>query len=326
MDWKLWSGSDADWDAGISVFSHASFTQSSAWAEFQRTLGREVVRLSDGVGFCQLVLVKKTVGSYWLAQRGPVGGDMHVFIIQAPSLLPKGAWFIRIEPVLGSNSDQGVPSVLIRKKSHDPSVTRVLDLSKNESDLLADMHHKTRYNIRVAEKHGVEVFESDSIEEFLALQKDTASRDGFAPQSDTYIRRQFETLGARGLVTVLVAQKNGQPLAANFMIGFGDTATYLYGASSSEHRNIMSPFMLHWEAIKWAKKKGYRWYDFWGCNPESPAHPDFKPDWEGITRFKAGWGGQSLEYPGTYDIPLRPALYQASQKLLLGRLQMRFRT
>lgn len=307
MDWKLWQGSDQDWDAIISAFPHASFAQSSAWAHFQHALGRKVIRISNGKGFCQLVLVKKTVGSYWLAQRGPVGEMIPSGIGE---LLPDNAWFIRIEPV-----DQNPSSNFLRRASHDPAVTRLLDLSKSEEDLLGEMHSKTRYNIRVAEKHGLAVYETADTDEFLALQKDTASRDGFSAQSDAYVRKQFEHLKVDGVATVLIVGKSNEPLAANFMLGYGDTATYLYGASSSAHRNLMAPYYLHWEAIKWAKKQGYRWYDFWGCNPESEASLDYKKSWEGISRFKAGWGGNIVEYPGTFDLPLRPALYRLARKL-----------
>ncbi len=305
MEWKLWKGSDAEWDAIVSKFPHTSFSQSSAWAELQRALGRDVIRVAASkanqphVAVCQLALIKKTIGSFWLAQRGPIGG---LFDESISKLLPGSAWFIRIEP------DQKPPASFRRRASFDPSVSRLLDLSKTEEKLLADMHQKTRYNIRVAEKNGVTITESNNVDDFLLLQNDTASRDGFTAQSDDYVRKQYKIL-EKNLATILIADKDREPLAANFLIAYGDTVTYLYGASSSQNRSLMAPYLLHWESIKWAKQNGYRWYDFWGCNPESKDHPDYKESWEGISRFKAGWGGELIEYPGTYDVPLKKIFY-----------------
>ena len=300
MNWSIWKGSDTEWDAIVSSFEYAQFAQSSVWKDFQKSLGRDVVRITNGQAACQLAHIKKMFGSYWLAQRGPVGG---VCSEEMKTLLPENAWFVRVEP------DQNPSSMFLRRPAHDPSVTRLLDLSPSEEVLLDQMHPKTRYNIKVAEKHGITIRESDSIDTFLLLQRDTARRDRFMAQSDSYIRKQFDILKRAGMATLLVAESDGTPLAANFMLTFGDTATYLYGASSSTHRNLMAPYLLHWQAIRWAKAQGLRRYDFWGCNPESKEHPDYKKSWDGISRFKAGWGGKLVELPGTFDLPLRPTLY-----------------
>ncbi len=316
MEWKIWQGSDQDWDKAISAFEYAQFAQSSAWKSFQENLGRKVVRVSDGVGFCQLVLVKKAIGSFWLAKRGPVGGDLGAFAKQVPVLLPGSAWFVRLEPVpLLEATSFNAPSSFLRRPSHDPSVTRLLDIVSSEEELLAQMHHKTRYNIRVAEKHEVMIRIDDSVDTFLNLQRDTAKRDRFDAQSDMYVSKQFTALHKAGAATVLIAEKDGQPLAANFLLTFGDTVTYLYGASSSDKRQLMAPYVLHWASILWAKSNGYRFYDFWGVNPDNKAHPDFKKAWDGISRFKSGWGGAVIELPGTYDIPIKNLFYKIGKAI-----------
>jgi lipid II:glycine glycyltransferase (peptidoglycan interpeptide bridge formation enzyme) len=98
------------------------------------------------------------------------------------------------------------------------------------------------------------------------------------------------------------------------MIYFGDTATYLHGASSRERRELMAPHLLHWTAMMDAKSWGFRTYDFWGVAPEGvEGH-----SWAGITRFKRGFGGKYVAYPGTYDVPVDRfwyGLYAATQKL-----------
>ncbi|MCE9586518.1 peptidoglycan bridge formation glycyltransferase FemA/FemB family protein [Candidatus Uhrbacteria bacterium] len=316
MKWKLWKGSDQEWDAIISAFPYAQFAQSSAWKDFQKSLGRDVVRVSDGESFCQLTHIKKTIGSFWLAQRGPVGVDSGDFAEKIAPLLPDSPWFIRFEPVPPLHSAFSIlHSSLLRRPSHDPSITRLLNVAATEEEILAQMHHKTRYNIRVAQKHDIMIREADSIDEFLLLQRDTAKRDRFSAQSDAYVRKQFDFLKKEGMAGILIAEKDGVPLAANFMLAYGDTATYLYGASSSTDRQLMAPYLLHWESILWAKRSGRRYYDFWGVNSDDKSHPDFKKAWDGISRFKAGWGGVQIELPGTYDFPIKSLLYNLGRSI-----------
>jgi len=86
-------------------------------------------------------------------------------------------------------------------------------------------------------------------------------------------------------------------------IAYGDTVTYLYGASSSQERQRMAPYALQWGAIQAAKQEGYAYYDLWGCNPTLRSNSYFKKSWEGISRFKQGWGGELVELMGTWDLP-----------------------
>jgi lipid II:glycine glycyltransferase (peptidoglycan interpeptide bridge formation enzyme) len=325
MEWKLWKGSDQEWDAVVSALPYAQFAQSSAWSLFQKSLGRKVIRLGtdDGKAAVQFVHVKKMIGSFWLAKRGPIFASdidarnaLAALAKQAPALLDEGAWFLRIEPVPAASSHAvTMPEMLLRRPSHDPSITRLLDVTASEEEILAQLHHKTRYNIRVAQKHELMIREVDSVDQFLLLQRDTAKRDRFAAQSDDYVRKQFDLLKKNGTATLLVAEKGGIPLAANFLIAYGDTVTYLYGASSSSDRQLMAPYLLHWDSILWAKHNGFRYYDFWGVNPAEKTHPDFKKAWDGISRFKAGWGGAVIELPGTYDIPVKSLYYKLGRSI-----------
>jgi lipid II:glycine glycyltransferase (peptidoglycan interpeptide bridge formation enzyme) len=103
----------------------------------------------------------------------------------------------------------------------------------------------------------------------------------------------------------LVYYKN-QVIAGNIVSFFGDTVTYVHGASSYEHRRVMAPYLLQWQVIKKAKEKGYRHYDFYGIDEEK---------WPGITRFKKGFGGEGIKYPGTYDLILNKKWYYVYKTL-----------
>ncbi|HWR00048.1 MAG TPA: peptidoglycan bridge formation glycyltransferase FemA/FemB family protein, partial [Candidatus Methylomirabilis sp.] len=109
---------------------------------------------------------------------------------------------------------------------------------------------------------------------------------------------------------VRIAEKGGEPLAASLEVSYGDTRTYLYGASSSAKRNLMAPYALHWDAIRTAKREGCRYYDFHGVNPADESSPSWKSSWAGITRFKLGWGGERRDLVGTWERPTNRVAYR----------------
>jgi lipid II:glycine glycyltransferase (peptidoglycan interpeptide bridge formation enzyme) len=316
----------ASWDAFLVSRPWASVTQSWDWGEFQATQGHvpKRFRLYDGdvvLLACQLVRHERGFIGYWFAPRGPVfspegmARKKEAFAALLEGLkgqLPGRTLFWRFEPMCSSEEARGLfPLAMQRRHFTDPSTTDVLDLAPTEDELLAAMHQKTRYNIRLAMKHGVTVREgtAEDIGSFLALTKETAARDGFLTHGGTYLKATFEELAPKGIVRLRLAEHAGKVLAANVETWFGDTATYLHGASSSQDRQFMAPFLLQWEAIRAAKHEGKRQYDFWGSNPSSQAAYDYKTSWEGLTRFKRGFSAREYQFAGTWDYPLHPWLY-----------------
>lgn len=313
------------------------FTQSWAWGAFRMSQGFQVERLAlvDDQGkwlaAASFAFHRKPLfGGFWYAQRGPViRKDLHprtkeilsqfVEALQKRGL-SRRALFWRLEPAIERKQEaEPFDTTFVRVRSYQPSATSMLELTKTENELLDRMHEKTRYNIRLAERKGVRVrsaADADAIEIFLKLNTETATRDHFLSQPASYIRSTVEFLAKQGMATVRIAELDGVPLAANVEISFGDTVTYLYGASSNMKRNVMAPFALHWDAIRAAKAAGHLFYDFYGTNPESPTSPAYKPSWEGITRFKLGWGGARVEYVGTYEKPMNAFLYRIVRKIV----------
>lgn len=317
------------WDAFISTQPGAQFTQSASWGAFQESEGRTVVRIAglDDQGeiliAAQWLLHKKRIGSYWYAQRGPIIRHdvllqaeeivcMYIHALQKSKLLSKGI-FLRIEPPIEQKQDSGIFSrSYIQAHAYQPAATSMIDLTKDEQELLDNMHEKTRYNVRLADRKGVSVRVASSdedIQAFLQLNKETASRDKFISRSDAYIKRTVQTLRDVGMSRIRIAEYNNEPLAMSIEISFGDTVTYLYGASGSQHRNVMAPYALHWHAIQQAKKDGFRFYDLYGVNPANKESFYYKKTWEGITRFKKGWGGTQIDYIGTWECPVQPFFY-----------------
>ena len=317
------------WEAFNASQPYAQFLQSWAWGEFRKAQGSAVRRfaLSDDRGVwvaaIQLEERKRRFGfTYLFAPRGPVFSSnipvetrRDVLAQLCEALVPhiRNTMFLRMEPVSELGAPEGlVPLSFRRTSSLDPASTMVMDLDKSEDELLRGMHEKTRYNIRLAERSGVVVRRGSSpadLNAFLVLMEETAARDKFIQHASPYLAATFNALAAQGMATIRIAELQKQPLAAQMEIAYGDTVTYLYGASSSASRNVMAPYALQWNAIRDAKARGFSLYDFWGANPEFKGSYYYKPSWEGITRFKRGFGGRLINLVGTWDLPLMPWAY-----------------
>lgn len=195
------------------------------------------------------------------------------------------------------------PKILTNLK--EPEKTLLLDLQHSEDELLKNMHHKTRYNIRLAEKKNIKirVGNENDIDIFYDLLKETAKRDKINIFNKEYYNKLLIT-NYKLPTTLFIAEHNNKPLSAIVVIGFGDTATYLYGASSNEHRNLMPNYLIQWHAIRWAKQNKYKYYDFWGINEKK---------WTGVTRFKKGFvsdkTSKEINFIGTFDCVLNKIWY-----------------
>lgn len=193
--------------------------------------------------------------------------------------------------------------------------TLQIDLTKSEEDLLKAMHPKARYNIKVAQKHGVTIEEKntkDGFETFWKLTKETTSRQQFYAHTKKYHLSQWETLPHKASPQtlsshLLFATYNGKPLTAWILFIFKDMLYYPYGASSQEHRETMHSTLMMWEAIRFGKKHHLKSFDLWGA--AAPNTPSSDP-WFGFTQFKERFGPQRIEFIGSFDLVINPILYQ----------------
>ncbi len=323
--------------------------QSDVWMRFQEAAGHPVVRLGDSDCSVNGVVHRlPIVGKYLYVPRGPrtmnseqitenrdefrnnkkssdsndrKGMESGIGLKKIlKSLLTKAremqSGWIRIEPEseeMLSAIRNAVSGVRIVKAPHDmqPRETFVVDLSPSEEELFAGMKPKTRYNVRVAEKRGVNVAVSTErryADAFIRLVTGTADRKGIVPHPKGYYEAMCETLlGENG--KIFAGEKDGEIIAANLVVFHGDTATYLHGGSDEVFRADMAPFLLQWEAMREAKRRGCAWYDFGGVNMAELEASEGK--WFGITRFKIGFSPetQTTVYPGAYDIVLSPFRY-----------------
>ena len=275
-----------------------SFLQSHGWEAFQRSLGKEVYR---GEG----LLIKQTIGlgmHYWYGGRG------------VATKAPDDAVFLRLD----LPEEQPIKNLVVAPHDVQPRTSIILDLTKPEDVLLAEMHQKTRYNIRVAERRGVTVaFHGvEALETFWQLLEATTGRNAFRGHGKMYYQKMLGELADAELkIFLAIASVDGKSAAAALMVDYAGTRTYLHGASDYHLREAMAPYALHWHLIKDAKAKGIVAYDFWGIAPTD----DPKEKLAGVTRFKKGWGGEIVHYPKTQDLILRPwkyRIYRLARRLL----------
>ena len=205
------------------------------------------------------------------------------------------------------------------KSWFEPRTTLMVDLQLTESELLAQMKPKGRYNIRLAERHGV-VVRSDctdgGVEEFLSLYGQTIERQRIRGEGSSYLRALCNRSVAAHSAEIFFAEHEGQRLATALVVYSGDRATYLFGGSSEKKRQVMATYALHFEAMKNARRRQCRWYDFYGISP-----PDGRfHKWDAITKFKRKFGGHEFNFVPSLDIVFDEKGYQRYRKRSSARL------
>jgi lipid II:glycine glycyltransferase (peptidoglycan interpeptide bridge formation enzyme) len=233
------------------------------------------------------------------------------FFLENLPTVSGGVMFFRFEP------EHPIGSGLLKskiKKTIDlnPHQTLILNLGQSVEELLAEMKPKTRYNIRLAEKSGVEVRVLQELP-IPAVGGDdpiaaSAKRAGIRAYSHAYFNdllKFFNEHPGPIQARCYAAYHEGDLLAANIMLEYGETAIYLFGGSLELKRNLMPSYALHFQAIQDAKSRGCKHYDFWGVETDEN-HP-----WYGFSKFKLGFGGRIIERPGTLDFVYNSAWYNA---------------
>lgn len=289
-----------------------SFLHTPDWLSFQKSLGRAVWRLDDG--FIQANVIKHDARlgkNYLYIPHGPhikegaaTRDHIHHFTGHMRRLArEQGSIFVKIEPL-----QDDIVDLLMRNGMHlktsrrnvQPLRTVVVDVSRDEDELLSALHHKTRYNVKLAERKGVSVNELPDPKEFWKLMKKTTRRDKFSAHPREYYERLltfFERDGGHIRTRLFAALAQGRPVAAAIILEHAGTAYYLHGASDPEFHSFMAPHRLHWELLMRYKGVGFKSYDFWGID----AHR-----YPGVSRFKLSWGGRVIEYPGSFDMTVKP--------------------
>jgi len=308
--------------------------QSWEWSDFYATQKDKVWRLivEDSEKWLATIFLfrsKLKLGqSILYAPRGPVISDkfenekariMELIMRTVDELAARnGALHFQVDPYSSDKSWCALFDRLGFVKSEgdsQPRHTLILDIREEEEKLLAQMHQKTRYNINLAAKKGVEIIvDNAAYKEFHELLKKTVDRQGITLYAENY----FKNILSVPFVKLYLAKYQGQVVAANIMVFWNHIATYLFGASDYEYRQVMAPHLLQWRAMKDAKDAGMWFYDFWGATSRQGG-AGREENWFGFTKFKMGFSPEAeiIEYLGTYEkiySPVKLGLYRFLQQ------------
>ncbi len=319
------------WDAFVLSHAPGALFQSWSWGEVTKKLGQKLWRFGWYekdvlVAVGQVVKVSARRGTFLHLRHGPVISNPIYWdeVLKDLDMLARheNAWFIRVSPQL---SDAPENTVLFKDMGFVPAPIHamdaelcwVLDLEKSEEELLADMRKTTRYEIRRAQKMGVMIrksIDTHDIKDFNGLYAQTSARQKFV--GHTGVNEEFEIFAKKREAELFLGSFEKTTYAAAIILFWGPQAIYHHGASIPS--KIPASYLIQWEAILEAKKRGKKVYNFWGIAPEeNPNHP-----WRGITVFKTGFGGRQARYLHAQDYPVSP-LYIIPQTIEVVRRRLK---
>jgi lipid II:glycine glycyltransferase (peptidoglycan interpeptide bridge formation enzyme) len=307
------------WNSFLEAVPDTGFMQSSWWAMFRSNVGYEcfAITLKDSDTIVGGALVGKWSypprNCFYYMQDGPVLPDdesaaSDVFgaildnVEQHRKAEEETVSHLRIEPRWRRLPDfvRGFQTLAFEDTFTEPRNTLCIDLRPSEEEILAQMKPKGRYNIRVAQRHGVAVVEDNSdkgLADFLRIQRRTAVRQEIRGKPPDYYRILVSAFSSTQKISFYFAEYQGRRLATAMVVYFGGRATYFFGGSLDLHRCVMAPYLLHFEIMRRAKASGCEWYDLWGVVPENqPEH-----SWQNISVFKRKFGGHEVSLVPTLD-------------------------
>jgi len=325
---------EASWERLVSTNPASGFMQSLRWSRFKRLQGFGILhigvfddrQLVGGV-LCYAPPGSRSIGMA-TAPEGPVlpwedEEQARQSMVLILDLLRRHAQDF---PCMGFHAEPRLTPPIQKlfrnfaRAPYDllPKETLYLSLTQSDEQLLQQMKPKGRYNIRLSQKHEVSVASENSpegLDTFYELLVTAGERNEFFVEPYSFFASIYETLVPAGMLEILVARYQGEPVGAMFLINFGMRATYFYGGVANGNRQVMAGYALQWEAIKLARSKGALVYDFYGYT-ESP-DPDHL--YWSFSRFKKQFGGESKTFIGAqhhlFVDRLADAVIAAAQEL-----------
>ncbi len=315
----------ADWN--VFVLRHAplsgAFLQSWEWGMVQEAGGKSVIRYKGNEAVAQVIEMPLPLGlHYGYIPRGPLGVSPmnEADAIKILCDQRRNDLFLRVDLARA-----GTLAALQERDGHahplrpvldvQPSTTLVTHLMTPTDDLLAAMHQKMRYNIRLAEKKGVRVENlrigelENGLEIFARLTEATARRHKVAFHGRAHFEAILAHMNGEGdapRAFLAQATHEGDVLAVALCIDWNGVRTYLHGASSDTKKELMAPHLLHWRLMEDARRQGLAAYDWWGIAPPG----DDRHHLAGVGRFKLGFGGEVVSLPQTHDVVIRSIGYR----------------
>lgn len=272
--------------------------QSPLWAEYLNELGWTVVKIDSNYAYLKKI---PFVGKLIKIPRADPFIDLSKIDKLAKT---EKALFVKLEPLIETKDPTsiGVKRQLVKggfredKWTLAPSKTIVIDLSKKSDDLLKWLEKDTRYSLRMAERNGVLVKETNDLDNFRKMYKDTARRKGFWV-AEKELTTVWQVFTAKNAAKILTAYSEGEELAKVLLLFSQEKGYYFHAASTQKGRRLLAPYLLLWRGMLLAKKLGCKEFDLEGIF--DPRIPSTK-NWKGFTLFKRGFGGREVEFVGSF--------------------------
>ena len=318
------------WDAFVTSHPEANFLQSWDFYEFHLSRGKQVVRRvavdDKGKILAAYAGVVETArrGKHLAVAGGPIADERDQALLRALTEdmraqgKTQGCVFVRVRPQwekteqsLGLMAELGFKPAPIYLSVE---FAGVLDLEKSEEEILQGMRQRLRRALRKAEKNEIMVEKSTDpkdIHQFYQIQLETAGRHKFVAFSEDFFTKQFAAFAAHDEAVLYTAKYQGEVLAQNFMIFYGNEASYHYGVSSELGTKLSGAPLLHMEAMRDARKRGIKRYNFWGIVGEDETWHRFY----GVSQFKRGFGVTELKYVPAHDLVLKPLPYMVTKAI-----------
>lgn len=310
------------WDSWAKAQPAHALWQSIEWKNYQDALGREArmycAMEGEKILAGALVVIDRTSFglSAWDIPRGPLWTDAAAAIKLIEAIHSEAkkdkCLNLYLSPI------QALPHPPRGSKqsfrSEQPEATRIVDLTLSDDEILAGMHQKGRYNIKVAQKNGIRIEESTNIDAYAELAHQTAIRDRYKAAPKSQYESFLHDLSGSFLLLAYTPDQPS-PIAGLLGVIWNNTGIYYYGASDYAHRALMAPYLLQWEAIQRCRQAGCTQYDLLGV---APPGADADHPWKGITSFKEKFGGELITYPPERRISFRPVrrgLLSAKRKM-----------
>lgn len=326
------------WDKFVTSHDDANFLQSWAWGDFHEARKKTVVRrialdnddkiIASYVG--QVETAKR--GTYMAIAGGPIMDWSNkklreaVFADIKEQAEKNRCVFVRIRPQIVENEKN---RALFKQLGLKPApmylsveYAGILDISKPEEEILAGASQGLRRKIRKAQKNNITVTTSTDpkeIKTFYKIQLETAARQKFVEFSEDFLRKQFEAFAKYDEVKLYTAKLGDEILAQNFMIFYGNEASYHYGVSTELGTKYSGAPLLHMQAMRDARERGIKRYNFWGITAEN----DTKHRFYGVSQFKRSFGVEELIYLHAHDLVIKPAQYKLTYLLEKTRAKIR---
>lgn len=313
------------WESFV-VAHGGNFLHSWQWGEFNTSLGHTTIRCglydkSRLVLVCLVLIIKAKRGTFLFVPHGPLvdtathdfASTFTLFLTELIQVAKKNhCSFIRISPLLEKNETNmrifpasGFRPAPMHMHSE---LCWVLDIRPPEDILLSNMRKTTRYLVRQMQKYNIVVTSSSALSDFDSFYRVytyTQKRQHFVGFGRDYLHKEIEVFLREKQGFLYFARVNEKVLSVAFVVVYGNHAYYHHGASILDDKNTPAAYVIQWEIIKDLKKKGISHYNFWGIAPENnKKHP-----WYGLTFFKKGFGGESVEYIHACDLPLTSFYY-----------------